>query len=186
MGLVRNENTEASGLKQTNKKKLRIESISKLVQNWGVRSSPACTSKTHHSREEGRKGAPPHTHSQCPRCRKVRPWTNGNKPSSPLRRMTESEAAIKLLPSDFTGTMNLRDTSVQTHSTFLQICPNGHVRERRLRVKDCCRSGWNDFLKVRFDSRRVRNQLCAPFTRKKSLPPLFWHNSANRAARICL
>lgn len=111
MGLVRNENTEASGLKQT-KKKLRIESISKLVQNWGVRSSPACTSKTHHSREEGRKGGRephPHTHSQCPRCRKIQPWTNGNKPSSPLRKRQN----LKLLPSHFTRTMNLWDTSVQ-------------------------------------------------------------------------
>lgn len=58
---------------------------------------------------KGGREPPTHTHSQCPRCRKIRPWTNGNKPSSPLRKRQN----LKLLPSHFTRTMNLRDTSVQ-------------------------------------------------------------------------
>lgn len=54
-----------------------------------------------------------HTHSQCPRCRKIRPWTNGNKPSSPLRKRQNLKLPLSCCPPTLPGTMNLRDTSVQ-------------------------------------------------------------------------
>lgn len=82
--------------------------------------------------------------------------------------------------------------SLPMHESMGHLFPRHTVHPYRSVLRDTCEgqklgtvgyclSGWTDFLKIRFDNRKVKDQLCVAFTMNKSLPPLFWHNSVNSA-----